>query len=233
MLDGMLVRLARRLLIVWTLTLGPAAGIAAEQPVDLELVLAVDVSRSIDAYEFELQRAGYVEAFRDPRVIGAIRSGGLGAIAVTLVQWSGALLQHQAVGWFVVSDTESGFIFAELIANSGRLLFGGGTSVSGAVDYSSRLFERNDFEGLRRVIDISGDGVNNNGRLPDFARDAAVAQGITINGLAILNEEPLLDTYYRDHVIGGPGAFILTATSFETFATAIIQKLIREISALP
>jgi hypothetical protein len=202
---------------------------AAAVPVDLELVLAVDCSGSVDADEFELQIGGYVAAFTHPSVIRAIRSGSIGAIAVTYVQWSGPFLQNQAVGWTLIRDEESAAQMATAIRAAQRTIFGGGTSLSGIIDQARTLFGRG-YEGTRRVIDISGDGINNAGRLPDAARDDAVRAGVTINGLAILTDVPLLDRYFQERVIGGPGAFVIPAASFENFAAAILNKLIREIA---
>jgi len=214
--------------------LGLACGGAdAAQRVDLALVLAVDASGSIDPSEFELQRAGYAAAFRDRRVLDAIRAGSNGVIAVTYFQWSGARIQKQIIPWTLIEDEESGLIFADQLAAAPREIFGGGTSLSGAIDYGVALLEGSGVAPVRRVFDISGVGSNNQGRLASYARDDAVAKGITINGLAILNDEALLDVYYLQNVIGGPGSFVMATSGFETFSTAILNKLIREIAALP
>jgi hypothetical protein len=206
---------------------------ARATPVDLELVLAVDCSGSIDDDEFALQIKGYAAAFSHPSVIRAIRSGHHGAIAVTYVQWSGPFLQNQAVGWTLVRDADSAEGFGALMMGARRTIYRGGTSLSGVIDYAATLFPGSGYEGTRRVIDISGDGINNTGRQPFAARDDAVARGLTINGLAILTDFGGLDRYFEEHVIGGPGAFVMAAESFETFAAAILNKLIREIAALP
>jgi hypothetical protein len=202
-------------------------------PVDLALVLAVDASRSVDAEEFDLQRSGYARAFRDPRVLAAIQGGANGAIAVVYFQWSGPRVQHVAVPWSVLREPGDLAAFADAIEHADRTIFGGGTSVSGAIDYGVDLFRRAPADPVRRVIDISGDGSNNNGRLPHYARDEAVAQGVTINGLTILNDEPMLDAYYYSNVIGGPGSFVIATADYETFANAILSKLIREIAYDP
>jgi Protein of unknown function (DUF1194) len=212
---------------------GRAVPAQAAGQVDIALVLAVDTSGSIDADEFELQRAGYVGAFRDRRVIDAIRSGTHGAIAVTYFQWSGARLQQQIVEWTVIDGAASATSFAERLAAAPRQIFGGGTSLSGAIDYGAALLAGSELTAVRRVIDISGDGSNNQGRLAAYARDDAVAAGITINGIAILNDEPLLDIWYAENVVGGPGSFVMATSGFETFATAILDKLVREIAELP
>jgi hypothetical protein len=227
--------LARRLavLLVCIALVSAAAAAAAERPVDLLLVLAVDASGSVDARRFELQRRGYAEAFANPRVLQAIRSGSLRAIAVTMFQWTGPGLQVRILDWTVIADEASADGVATAIATTPRKLFGGGTSISGAIDYALRLLPESPFAGERRVIDVSGDGANNIGRPAGAARDAAVGVGIVINGLPILALEPNLDSYYRDNVIGGPGAFVIAVDSFEHFGDAILNKLITEIAAAP
>src|SRR5947209_3160156 len=219
--------------IGWALfiLLAIAGGAAAQTAVDLQLVLAVDASGSVDQVRFELQKRGYVAAFRHARVLQAIRSGPNRAIAVTMVQWTGPALQVQVVGWGLVGDEESAATFAAAIERAPRELFGGGTSISGAIDYAATLFATSPFQASRRVIDISGDGANNRGRSVTLARDAALAAGIGINGLPILALEPDLDRYYYENVIGGPGAFVIAAQNYDTFADAILKKLIAEIAA--
>jgi hypothetical protein len=202
----------------------------AQTPVDLQLVLAVDVSGSVNQTRFELQRDGYVAAFRNARVLETIRSGPHQAIAVTMVQWTGPALQVHVVPWMRVSDAGSAEAFAAAMAGAPRQLFGGGTSISGAIDYAVTLFRESRFRGTRQVIDISGDGSNNRGRLVNLARDEAVAAEIGINGLPILALEPDLDGYYERNVIGGPGAFVVAAKDYESFADAILKKLITEIA---
>jgi hypothetical protein len=210
---------------------GGAADAPAQTAVDLELVLAVDASGSVDAARFALQKRGYVAAFRHPRVLAAIRSGPNQAIAATMVQWTGPALQIQVVGWTRIGAEETAGAFATAIEDAPRGLFGGGTSISGAIDYGRTLFHESPFHARRRVIDVSGDGSNNRGRPANLARDEAVADGIGINGLPILALEPDLDRYYYDHVIGGPGAFVVAAQNYETFADAILKKLITEIAS--
>lgn len=209
--------------------------------VDLELVLAVDVSRSVDDQEFDLQRQGYAQAFGHPNVIKAIQSNGLRRIAVAYVEWAGAEAQLTVVPWMQIADAESGALFADRILAAPRS-FWGWTSISGAIDHSSILFGQR-YKGRRRVIDVSGDGINNSGRPAFVARDEAVAKGIVINGLVIMNDRPTpggfgqralpqppLDEFYRDQVIGGPGAFVIAVDDFESFAFAIVNKLIKEIA---
>ena len=204
---------------------------AAQIAADLALVLAVDASGSVDQYRFELQKRGYVAAFRHPRVLQAIRSGPNQAIAVTMVQWTGPMMQVQVTGWALVGDDETAGAFAAAIERAPRQLFGGGTSISGAIDHAMTLFPKSPFRAPRRVIDVSGDGSNNRGRPVTFARDEAVAAGVGINGLPILTLEPDLDRYYYDSVIGGPGAFVVAAKDYETFGEAILKKLITEIAS--
>jgi uncharacterized protein DUF1194 len=203
----------------------------AAEDLDLLLVLAVDASGSVDMRRFELQKRGYAAAFRNPRVLAAIRSGAAQAIAVTMHQWTGPRLQVHVVPWMVVRDVASAEALAAAIDGSQRQLFGGGTSISGAIDYSRLLLAASPFAATRRTIDVSGDGANNIGRPARAARDEAVRDGITINGLPILSVEPDLDTYYFENVIGGPGAVMVPADSYESFAEAILKKLIVEIAA--
>jgi hypothetical protein len=208
-----------------------AAPVRGEIVVDVALVLAVDVSLSIDAEEFALQRAGYAAAFRNEQVVNAITGGSAGALAVTYLQWSGAREQQQVIGWRLITDRTSAARFADELAASARVA-GGSTSLSGAIEAAGRLLHQSDYAAERRIIDISGDGSNNSGKLPNLARDEAVAGGITINGLAILKNEPFLDLYYAANVVGGHGAFVMTARDFDDFAEAILAKLIREVAVL-
>ncbi|HEY7491814.1 MAG TPA: DUF1194 domain-containing protein [Candidatus Tectomicrobia bacterium] len=221
------IRFAAVLLLAFSLCM----PVFAQTAVDLQLVLAVDASGSVDQRRFELQMQGYVAAFRDPRVLSAIQSGAMQAIAVTMVQWTGPALQSQTLPWTLINDATTAQAFAAAIAATPRRLFSGGTSISGVIDYAVPLMLESPFKGTRRVIDISGDGSNNRGRPAASARDAAVRAGISINGLPILALEPGLDHYFADHVIGGPGAFVIAAESYETFADAILKKLIREMAA--
>ncbi len=203
---------------------------SAQVPVDLALVLAVDASGSVDATQFALQKHGYAMAFRSPEVLRAIGSGSHQAIAVTMVQWTGPSLHAQVVGWTWIGDASSAIAFADAIDATPRALFGGGTSLSGAIDYARSLFPTAPFASSRRVIDISGDGSNNRGRPAAGSRDAAVAAGLTINGLPILTLEPGLDRWYGENVIGGPGAFVIAVTNYDDFAAAILKKLVLEIA---
>ncbi len=205
---------------------------------DLELVLAVDISRSMDLEEAALQRQGFVRAFRHRDVIDAIQRGRLGRIAVTYVEWGSAQYQRTRVDWAEVADANSAAAFAEAVERSSVMLVEW-TSISGAIAFGAQSFEANGFRSERRIIDISGDGPNNNGGYVNLARDRAVAGGIVINGLPIINDRPNtygyplmpdLDLYYEDCVIGGPGAFIVVADGFKDFARAILRKLVTEIA---
>ena len=222
-------------IVSWVAMLAAVMGApaAAQTQVDLHLVLAVDASGSVDQVRFELQKRGYVAAFRHARVLQSIRSGPNQAIAATMMQWTGPALQVQVVGWSMVGDEELAAAFATAIERAPRQLFSGGTSISGAIDYSMTLFPKSPFRGGRRVIDVSGDGSNNRGRPVTIARDEAIAADVGINGLPILALEPDLDRYYQDNVIGGPGAFVVVARDYETFGEAILKKLITEIAAKP
>lgn len=212
---------------------GMAQGNDTLEAVDLELVLAVDTSSSVDPGEFDLQMRGLAAAFRTPQVQAALQATGDLGVVVALIQWSEARSQYLAVDWTRLNSPESAEAFAQAIDDSPRYLVGGGTAISGAIDYSLDILEGNQYAGTRRVIDISGDGRANQGSPPGDSRDIAVAQGITINGLVILNEEPKLDVYYYREVIGGTAAFVLTANNFEAYAEAIIDKLVKEISGVP
>ena len=200
--------------------------------VAIALVLAVDASGSVSNGRFELQKRGYAAAFRNPQVLSSIRSLDTQSIAVTMMQWTGPRLHVQVVDWTLVKDETSTNALAAAIEAAPRQLFGGGTSISGAIDFSRLLLAQNPFNALRRVIDISGDGSNNTGRSVTQARDEAVRDGVGINGLPILTLEPYLDRYYYDNVIGGPGAFMIPAANYDNFADAILKKLITEIAAI-
>jgi len=201
----------------------------AQQPVDLQLILAVDVSASIDFNEFNLEVEGYVRAFRHPDVLRAIQAGPMGKIAVTLVQWAGRFQQRTAIEWVEVGDAASAARLADEIAEMPRF-FEGATALGEAVWFAVPLFEQSPHQGRRRVIDVSGDGMSNEGRIASQARDEAARWGITINGLAIVNEEPHLESFYRQFLITGPSAFVIVARDFSAFAEAILAKLIREIT---
>lgn len=217
------------ILAVW---LGAMAFISPARAleVDVELVLAADASGSIDAAEHALQRQGYAQALRDPRVLNAIRGGSEQAIAITYVEWTGRGLYAPIVPWTVIKDQASAEQVAKQLLLMPRMLFGGGTAVGEAVFYATTLFDNNGFEGARLVIDVSGDGRTSQGRPSALARDFAIKKGITVNGLPILTDEPNLDVFYEQNVIGGPGAFMVPAAGFSDFADAVLHKLIREVA---
>jgi hypothetical protein len=218
---------------------GPIRGARAEEPVDVALVLAVDVSRSIDEDEARLQREGYRNAVTDPRVVEAVRGGMLGGIAVAYIEWAGIEYQRLVVPWTRIGSQRDADAWAETLAQAPRSSLSW-TSISGGIEHARRALSECPFEATRRVIDVSGDGVNNSGPPAEQARDRAVADGITINGLPILNDRPTfgrpppmpLDQYFRESVIGGPGAFVIAAEDFEAFGQAVRRKLIREIAGL-
>ena len=214
------------------LALASLPGIAAAAPpVDLALVLAVDVSASVTDERYGLQRSGFAAAFRDGAVIEAITSGERHAIAVTLVEWSGPSSQRQVIGWTIIDGAASARAFGAALEEAPRA-FSDFTSISGGLDYSAMLLAASGLDAQRKVIDVSGDGANNSGRALADARAAAIAAGITVNGLAILGNEPGIDEYYRDNVIGGDGAFVIVAQDYSAFSRAILNKLLREIAAI-
>ena len=229
-----LVALLLTAIVQWS----AARDAAAQTAVDLQLVLAVDISRSMDSEEQELQRAGYVGALRDPAVIRAIENGPLGRIAVTYVEWAGNGLQSVLVPWTLVDGPATANRVADTLAAI-PLQRQRRTSISDALLFSATLFEGSGFASARRVIDVSGDGPNNQGILVADARDAVLDRGITINGLPIMIHSGYpsgffdvrdLDLYYEDCVIGGLGAFIVRVQRADEFATAIRRKLILEIA---
>jgi len=225
------------------LTLLAFSGEVRAQNADLLLVLAADVSRSIDEGEFELQRKGYAAALTDPRVLAAIRGGSSGTIAVCFVEWSGAGEQLVVADWAVLHDDEDAGAVAAAILAAPRS-FIGRTSISGAIDFAMERLAAAKPHSNRRIIDISGDGTNNSGRPVTEARDQALAEGVTINGLAIINDKPNpgyafhtqppggLPEWYRQNVIGGPGAFLRVVEDFRSFADAMTNKLVSEIAGL-
>ncbi len=229
MLAGKSAFRGRLMAVMLVLGLGGSTT-AADTTVDLHLVLALDASGSVNDARFELQKRGYAAAFRNPQVIKAIASGAEQSIAVTMLQWTGPFLHVQVVPWTLIKDAATARAFADAIDNSQRELFGGGTSISGAIDHAMTLFVQSPYKSQRRTINISGDGANTSGRSIIGARDDAVAAGVGINGLPILSLDPMLDRYYYNFVIGGPGAFMIPAANYENFADAVLKKLILEIA---
>jgi Protein of unknown function (DUF1194) len=224
-----------RVLLAFALLVAAVLPARAQEPTPppraaVALVLALDVSGSVSNQRFKLQQQGYAAAFRNPRILRAVRSLATQSIAAAMLQWTGPLLHVVVVDWTLIKDEASANTFAAAIDAAPRRLFGGGTSISGAIDYSRLMLARNPFNAIRNVIDISGDGSNNSGRPVTQARDEAVREGVGINGLPILTLEPGLDRYYYNNVIGGPGAFMIPAENYDTFADAILKKLINEIA---
>jgi Protein of unknown function (DUF1194) len=209
----------------------------AIEQVDLELVITTDVSYSVDDMEARMQREGAVTAFRSKEVVEAIKSGSLGKIAVAYIDFSNANASRVVVDWQVVHDQASAEAFADAIAVA-RKTDGVQTSISSGIQLAARMIEDNDYEGMKKVIDVSGDGPNNEGRRVDHVRDEVIANGMIINGLPIVTEAdkfdvyylPDLDKYYAGCVIGGPGAFIQVANGFADLARALRRKLVLEIS---
>lgn len=216
-----------------------APAVAMDTPVDLELVLAVDVSGSMDIEEQQVQRAGYIEAITHPEVLSAIRTGPHGRIAIAFVEWGGSGYQVTTIPWRTVEDDASAREFAAALAEApiARIR---GTSISGALRYSSGLFDGNGYEGFRRVIDISGDGPNNMGVPVVPVRDEVLQMGIVINGLPVMLRPSggylginNLDVYYEDCVVGGPGSFVVSVNDPAQFPETIRRKLVLEIAGLP
>jgi len=200
--------------------------------VALELVLAVDCSSSVDWGEFQLQMKGLARAWRHPAVAGALRAAG-GEVAVAVLHWSGARSQAVAVDWTLVRDGADAAALATRIEATGRRVQGGATAIATALAVAAREIATNRYAGTRRVIDVSGDGAANQSAAPAAMRDRLIAEGLVVNGLAIRNEEPDVDRYYGEHVVGGPGAFVMDARDYEAFADAMVRKLVREISQAP
>lgn len=205
--------------------------------VDVELVLAVDISYSMDLDELALQREGYALAVTSPEFMKALKSGPIGKVAITLFEWAASSDQRVIIPWRVIDGPESaGAVAAEILKSPLRRA--SRTSISGAINYAMPLFDENPYKGIRRVIDVSGDGPNNNGVPVTVARDAALEKGITINGLPIMVKElnpatmdiPNLDLYYEDCVIGGPGSFVVSIKSKEKFSEVIRTKLVLEVA---
>jgi hypothetical protein len=234
-----------RLLAVYlALTVSPIAGAQAAQSVDVALVLVTDVSRSIDDSEFNLEKHGYASAFTNPQVLAAIHGGTTGAIAVAYIEFAGASEVKTVVDWTVIHDDASAKVFADRLEGAPRSFYGR-TAISAGVDHAMQMLAENGFDSPRRVIDVCGDGTNNAGREVGQARDDALHSGVTINGLAIINDHPVswtyahvqppggLANYYRENVTGGPGSFVLEVHDFQTFGEAMTRKLISEIADLP
>ena len=218
-------------------TLGSRTAKADPLVVDLQLVMAVDVSRSIDEVEAELQRRGYIEAMTNERVIEAIVSGENRRIGVCYVEWAGTHYQQTVIDWMPIDSARSARAFSDRLAESPRTSQSW-TAVGAALAFSAQRFQNSPFTSKRRIIDISGDGRTNDGPPAELVRDKLVADGIVINGLPVMMnrqnygrpQDATLDKYYEENVIGGPGSFMIVAANFEEFGRAVRSKLIREIS---
>ncbi len=216
----------------------PKATLAGDIEVDLELVLMVDVSRSMTERELEIQRKGYAEALRSDAVFAALQSGLLQTVAITYVEWAGT--QEVVIDWRLLQTRDDLDAFAEILTSRFDPALRR-TSISEALVFGARLIETNDYKGLRSVIDISGDGPNNQGRAVTVARDAVLAKGIIINGLPLLTREGMdnawhlenLDIYYESCVIGGPGSFVIPVFDWDDFAEAVQRKLVLEMVSRP
>ncbi len=236
-----MTRVIRSLVIAFAALLALSAPARAAEQVDLLLVLASDVSRSVDTRKFELQRQGYAAALSNPRVIEAIRSGPHGKIAICFVEWSGATSLKLVIDWTVVGDAASARKIGDQMLELPRS-FADRTSISAGLEFSMVQLERSPYQAVRRTIDVAGDGTNNSGRDIVSVRDEILAKGVTINGLVILSETPLpwnpehtnpaggLDNYYRNNVTGGPGSFVMVAENHNSFGQAIVKKMIAEIA---
>jgi hypothetical protein len=236
-------RLIRSFFVLLALVAVAPIARAAEQ-VDLLLVLAADVSRSVDMRKFQLQREGYAAAIADKRVLDAISSGRHRRIALCFVEWSGVSAQKLVIDWTLIDGPGAARKFGDQLLELPRS-FAERTSISAGIDFAMQLLERAPYEAGRRTLDVSGDGTNNSGRDVTLARDEALAKGVTINGLVILSDRPLawnpehtnppggLEDYFRRYVIGGPGSFVIAAENFNSFGQAIIKKLIAEIAEAP
>ncbi len=227
-------------LLAWLLVAGvPGTARGQVAPVDVELVLAVDASGSIDEEEAKLQRDGWADAFTNPRVLGAIRSGRHGAIAVMFLEWAAIGCETVAVNWSRITDAVSAQKFAQGIRRAPRLDCWGGNAIGDAIDFATLSILKNQFRGTRMVIDVSGDGPNTMGQPILLARERALAAGMTINGLVIMDPERFFDApggltleeYYRDAITGGPGSFVMVAKKRGNFRQATLAKLVREIAS--
>lgn len=216
---------------------GPTRALAADMEVDVQLVLAVDVSRSMAPTELEIQRRGYAEALTSDEVISAIRKGLLGHVAITYIEWAGNYSQRTIVDWTLISNADEAHAFAEKLTADFNTAMRR-TSISGALEFAANLFDDNGFKSHRRIIDVSGDGPNNQGRPVLAARQETLNRGIVINGLPLMTREGMgtqfglddLDEYYRHCVIGGPRAFVVPVLSWDQFPAAVRQKLILELA---
>ena len=230
---GLLIRLLVASVAAGPYALPLPANAQGGQFVDLELALLVDVSASVNDEEYLLQAKGLASALRSPAVLGAIKSVIRKGVAITVIQWSDEANQRRAIDWSLIRGDADALWLASQVDFMPRLISGGHTALSSALTFAAAEIESNGFTGLRRIIDLSGDGRNNAGPPLRSARREVLSLGITINGLAILNELPFLDRYFRDHLIGGDGAFHLISNDYHAFAQAMSEKLAQEIRSVP
>jgi hypothetical protein len=233
-----------RWLILTACLLAPIGPARAAEDVDLALVLVTDVSRSVDDSEFALEKEGYAAALTNEQVISAIRRGPMGSIAVAYVEFASGFEVKTVLDWTVIRDPATAKAFVERLGAAPRS-FWGRTAISAGIDHAVGMLTESGYNASRRTIDVCGDGTNNAGREVSAARDDAVAAGITINGLAIINEHPVswtfahvqppggLPNYYRENVTGGPGSFVLEVRDFKSFGDAMTRKLVAEIAGQP
>ena len=220
------------LLLVVAPSTAPSKASAAGRS-DVNIVIAVDCSWSVSSVEYALQVNGIAEAVSDPEVISAIRAGARGRIGLTLTQWAISSTQIVSIPWTQIANRNDALAFAQRAANAPRRMIAGGTSISGAMLHGLQQLDSAPFRADRRVVDVITDGTNNNGLPTTSTRDVIVAQDITINALAVINEKPSLATYLNDYVIGGPGAFVEPASDYKDFVNAFRRKLLREIRGTP
>jgi hypothetical protein len=234
-------RIIRCVLTLVTMVLSQIPFARADEQVDLLLVLAMDVSRSMDQPKFELQRRGYAAAISNPQVLHAIESGPHQKIAICFMDWSGPFEQKLVIDWSIIDGRAAASRFADLIVEAPRSFYNS-TSIGSAIDFAAAQIARAPFEAERHAIDVSGDGTNNAGRDVRYFRDRAVANDIIVNGIVILTDIQFaqnpahtnppggIEKYYRDNVIGGPGSFVMVAEDYNSFGRAMVKKLIAEIA---
>ncbi|WP_421782828.1 DUF1194 domain-containing protein [Kiloniella litopenaei] len=232
-LKKFLTRISIFVTLVPTITVTTSRSQAQRLAVDMELILAVDCSYSVSQAEYQLQMNGLARALRSPAVNRAIHAGHYKRISIALIQWSGSNNQVVSIPWTVIGSPNSVAALSERIGKLPRHVAIGPTSISAVIAKSLHMFNNSPYRSYRKVLDISGDGRNNDGVPAHFLRDVAIKKGITVNGLAIINETPTLHHYFRNAVIGGQGSFVIKANSYEAYEYAIQKKLVREIAPLP
>lgn len=225
-----MINLARLLFILVIVAAPTTSFDQSTRRVDLNLVIAIDCSYSVNNEEFFLQTQGTAKAFTHPAIVNAILSGNYRSAAVTMIQWAGENNQQVVIPWRILSSQLDAYRLAVDIRRMPRLVSEGSTSITAAIDAGIQLLKTAPYKATRYVIDISADGINNDGSRVDDARDRAIAEGLTVNGLPILNEVWWLHYYFENHIIGGLGAFYQISNSYADYGQAIRKKLLREIS---